>query len=95
MDKTPFRVKAPAARAMSKAPRFPAMALYMPTPAEVIRIGALSDNVKVVNVGTDVPVLTATNETADDIVTVSEDPATPKLKQELQVPPLSVIVVWA
>jgi len=94
MDKTPFRVKVPMARAMSKAPRFAAVALYMP-PAKVIRIGAVSDNVNIVDVGIVVPVLIAINEIGDDIVTVSEDPATPKLKQESQVPPLSVIVVWA
>ena len=67
-------------------------------PIKVIRIGAaVSDNVNIVDVGINgpVPALIAINEIGDDIVTMSEDPATPKLKQELQVPPLSVIVVWA
>jgi hypothetical protein len=65
-------------------------------------MGALSDNVKNVIAGMagPIPVLNAKNDVdMGDIVIVSEDPIedpeAAKLRQELQVPPPSVTVVWA
>jgi hypothetical protein len=95
MDKTPVRLKPPMARAMSKAPL---TALNMPLPKSVITIGALSENVNIVKRGMagPVPVLNAKFDVdMGDIVIVSEDPETAKLKQELQLPPPSVTVVCA
>jgi hypothetical protein len=85
------------ARAMSKAP-LPGATLNMPLPASVIRIGALWENVNIVKIGMagPVPVLNAKFDVdMGDIVIVSEDPETAKLKQELQLPPPSVTVVCA
>ena len=71
--------------------------MYRPFPEYVIRIGLLSDNVKVVIRGivSDPKVSAVADVDSCDIVSIRDDPETLKSKHDLHPDPVSVIAVCA
>ena len=70
--------------------------MYRPLPEYVIRIGLLSDNVKVVVPGISDPKVSAVADVDScDIVSIRDDRETLKSKHDLHPDPISVIAVCA